>query len=199
MTVMSLTFAWQGRIVDVRAWLEMHLWGTQFGVLTAVLLVRCFSTANRTLILKRLAVWLIEALCEALLLSVLLILYIRVSGGPDQHVSYSRQLLFLFAAILTVFMFASGYLLTTAIFGVVSRSQRSWLYPTIAAVLYLAHLHIAFGGARSGLSLAHWDLPQRLTLEAAGACVVFACTWVGTSLLRRWVTRTGVAVGGMAR
>src|SRR5450432_2603799 len=30
----------------------MHWWGTQFGVLTAVLLVRCFSTANRTLVRK---------------------------------------------------------------------------------------------------------------------------------------------------
>lgn len=98
-----------------------------------------------------------------------------------------------------VFMLASGYLLTTAIFGVVSRSQKPWLYPTIAAVLYLVHLHIAFGGERSGLSLAHWDLSQRLTLEAAGACVVFSCTWGGTSLLRRWATRMGVpAMGGMA-
>jgi hypothetical protein len=194
-----MTLACQGRIVDVRAWFEMHLWGTQFGVLTAVLLIRCFSTANRRLVLKRLTVWLFEALCEALLLSVLLILYIRVSVGPDQQVSYSRQLLFFFAATLTVFMLASGYLLTTAIFGVVSRSQRPWLYPTIAAVLYLAHLRIAFGGERSGLSLAHWDLFQRLTLEAGGACVVFACTWVGTSLLRRWVTRAGVlAASGMA-
>jgi hypothetical protein len=121
---LTLTLACRGRIVDARTWVDMHWWGIQFGVLTAVLLIRVFRTSNRKLVLKRLTVWLLEALCEALLLSLLVILYIRVSSGPDQQFGYAKQLLFLFIAILTVFMFASGYLLTTAIFGVVSRSHR---------------------------------------------------------------------------
>jgi len=155
----------KGKIVPVSTWVETNLWSIQFGVLTAVLLIRIFITGDRTLVLKRLTVWLLEALCEALLLSLLFILYIRFSFGPDQQLSYAKQLSFLFVAILFVFMLASGYLLTTAIFGVVTRSQRLWLYPAIAAVLYVAHLHIAFGGGHSGLSLAHWDLSQSFTLR----------------------------------
>ena len=185
--------------MDVRTWVEMHWWGTQFGVLTAVLLIRIFTTANRALVLKRLTVWLLESVCEALLLSLLFILYIRLHFGPDQQWSHAKQLLFFFVAILFVFMFASGYLLTTAVFGVVARSQRVWLYPGIAALLYVAHLHVAFGGGHSGVSLAHWDLPQSFTLQAGGACVVFACTLIGTTLLRRWVTRVDVlTTRGMA-
>jgi hypothetical protein len=131
--------------------------------------------------------WLVETLSEALLLSVLFIVYVRVAYGADQQLGYAKQLLFFMSATIVIFMFGSGYLMSTTVFAIVWRSQRPWLYPTIAAALYLGHLRFAFGSEH--WSLGHWDLSQRITLQVGGASIVFACTFVGGGFLRKWVAR----------
>jgi hypothetical protein len=125
---------------------------------------------------KRMVVWLLETSCEALLLSLFLI----VLYGYDQH-AFGRALL-AFANGVALLFFTTGYLLTTAIVRAVWRSQRLWLYPVIATVVFLIHfeiLNVGIGGA--------FEPPERLRIRLAGACVLFACTFAGGWILRKWV------------
>jgi hypothetical protein len=91
-----------------------------------------------------------------------------------------KELLRTFVLTTGVFVWGSGYLITTALAGVVWRSKRLWLYPAIAAVLFLAHLQwtltITGGSSHS----------ERLVLRVVGTCIVLACTFTGNLLLRRW-------------
>jgi hypothetical protein len=82
-------------------------------------------------ILKRLAVWLLETSCEALLLSLFLI----VLRDSDQRAS-AKDFLVLAGSIAFMF-FTTGYLLTTAVARVFWRSERLWLYRAIATLLFL--------------------------------------------------------------
>jgi hypothetical protein len=128
---------------------------------------------------KRIAVWFLETQCEALLLSVVLIV-LSIPNGPSQY-GFVHDLLFGLTAIYTVF-FTTGYLLTTAIVGIFWRSQRSWLYPSVASVLFLIHFEIfsvGIGGA--------FEPSERLPIRGAGAGIVFACTFVGGWFLRKWI------------
>ncbi len=134
------------------------------------------------LILKRLAVWLLETLGEATLLSGLLYVLAGTSFGHD----FSRDLLFLFIGTSVVFMWGHRYLFTTVIFGVIWRSQRRWLYPTIAAALFAIHVQFYATG---------WTVSLRLLTQFAGACIVFACTFLGNCLLRKWAQHAGVPDG----
>jgi len=128
------------------------------------------------LILKRLAVWLLETALQALLLSLFLI----PSQGFDEH-AFGKDLLFFFNAIALLF-FTTGYMLSTAIIRVIWKSPRLWLYPVIAIVLFVIHfeiLNVGVGGA--------FEPPERLRIRVAGACFAFVCTLVGGWLLRKWL------------
>lgn len=135
------------------------------------------------LILKRLVVWLFEALFEALLLgSVLISLF-----GYDQH-AFGKDLLIYADAILLMF-FGTCYLLSTAIFRAAWRGQGLWSYPVVATVLFFIHfeiLNIGIGGA--------FDQAQRPRILAAGMSIAFACTLTGSYVLRRWVGRSETAL-----
>jgi hypothetical protein len=128
------------------------------------------------MILKRLAVWSIEILCEALLLMVFLTIVWREAGQS----SLMDDLLLAFWGTVFVFMVGSGFLLTTAIFGVFLRGQNPWVYPAIAAMLFIVHEQFLFTG---------WKSPDasHLQTQAAGACIVFACTFLGGWFLRKWM------------
>jgi hypothetical protein len=171
----------------VSAWFESHLFQVQLCFFLLIVGVRVLAKTDRKLILKRFTVWLLESLSETFLLSVLFIAYGRISFGADQQSNYVKELSVMMVAVAVVFMFASGYMLTTALCGVVWRASRPWVYPAIAAVLYLGHLIMVFGAGRWGVSLNHWALSQRVTLEAGGASTVFTCTFIGGHFLRKWV------------
>lgn len=79
------------------------------------------------LILKRMFVWSCETSGEAILLGA----FLFVLFWSDQNTP--QDLVFAIAMTAGVFMLGSGYLLTTAIFGVAWRSQKPWVYPAIAA------------------------------------------------------------------
>jgi hypothetical protein len=100
-------------------------------------------------ILKRLTVWVLEALFTAVLLGGLL----AALSSPDLSTFISVlpgvwALAFGVGAIL----FLHGYYLTTVLAGVVWRSQKLWLYPTIAATLFLIHTDIVFLRLKPDLS-----------------------------------------------
>lgn len=129
------------------------------------------------LILKRLAVWLIETVAEAVLLSLFMNMWWGFSDPVER--GFLFQLFGWAWAILTVFMLGSGYLITTAILRMAWKSQRLWTYSAASAVLVLAHLQIFFFVA-SG-----WTTYQRLQVQVASACVVFVCTFIGGWILQK--------------
>ncbi len=136
------------------------------------------------LILKRLGVWLLEALVGVFLLGGLF----GALSSPNLSTLISLlpgvwALAFGVGSIL----FLHGYYLTTALFGVVWRSQRSWLYPAIAATLFVTHAYIVFLRLKPDISSS--GRAAEFPFLAGGACIVFSCalcrelvaTKVGTS------------------
>jgi hypothetical protein len=81
-------------------------------------------------------------------------------------------------------LFLHGYYLTTALFGVVWRSQRSWVYPAMAAILFVIHTHIAFVRGKPDTS-AEFQAAE-IPFLVGGACIVFACASAGNWCLRKW-------------
>ena len=123
--------------------------------------------------LKRLAVWSAETTTEVPFLIGLLML----ESDFRQLNWFDLRIAFIMVA---VFMVGSGYLITTAIVGILFRSESPWLYPTIAALLFVAHVQVV---------VRWWKLGQGsspVPFEVAGACIVFGCTFCGGWFLRRW-------------
>lgn len=129
------------------------------------------------LIVKRLIVWFVETFFEAMLLGLAL------AGlfGYNQH-ALARSLGLYVSGILLL-SFTTGYLLTTAIARGAWKGQRWWSYSAIAVALFFLHSQIFF--VVSGGS----TLPEKLSMQISGACIVFACTLAGTLALRRWDNR----------
>jgi hypothetical protein len=130
-------------------------------------------------VLKRLTVWLFETSFEAFLLWFLLLLVFTY--GSERI--YGRDVwsgLVAISGVLGVFMAEFGYLLTTGVVRAFWTNRTPWLHPTISVVLFSIHLQIFF--------LVSGDLYpfERLWINAGGACIVFACTFAGGYLLRRW-------------
>jgi len=124
------------------------------------------------LILKRLAIWLLEMSLEALLLSLLLVFLF----GYDER-ALLKGLLFYVNGIVFLFL-TTGYLLSTVISRAIWRGKRWWSYPAIGTALFFIHfqiLNVAAGGA--------FEFAERVRIQAAGACIVFACTVVGGHFL----------------
>jgi hypothetical protein len=127
------------------------------------------------LIPRLLAVWLVETLCEILLLSLSVIALL----GLHEY-SFGQDLkLYIFA--IAFFMFMTGYLLTTLLARTLWRVRRIWSYPLAAAVLFLFHfqiMNLGMGG--------EWEPAISIRIRVAGACIVFACTLAGSFVLRKW-------------
>lgn len=128
--------------------------------------------------LKRLIAWVLEILAEALLLGILLAAllfpnFVRLISG-----------IWALAFAVVVVLFLHGYYLTRALIGVVWRSQNKWLYPALAAALFVAHMHIAI--VRSKSDLTPFAQATELPFLTGGACIVFACAFVGGWVLRKW-------------
>jgi uncharacterized membrane-anchored protein len=127
---------------------------------------------------KRIVVWLMEVLTEAFLLGTLL--------GALLFPNFTSLIsgVWALAFAVGVVLFLHWYYLTRALFGVAWRSQRPWVYPAIAATLFVTHMHIAV--VRSKSDLTPFAQATELPFLAGGACIVFACTFVGGWLLRKW-------------
>jgi hypothetical protein len=133
------------------------------------------------LIFKRLAVWLLEALATTLLLGVLF----GALSSPNLKTFISLLPgVWALAVGVGAILFLHGYYLTTALAGVIWRSQRLWLYPVIAATLLVIHTHIVF--FRLGSDLSSSGRAAELPFLGGGVCIVLACTVGGNWLLRQW-------------
>ena len=126
------------------------------------------------MVVKRLTVWLLETSMGILLLGLLLI----VLFGHDQH-AFGRDLLAYLGAIVAM-AFSTGYLLSTAVSRAFWRGRTLWSYPTLATLLFVIHSQLFFvvsGGSTQS---------EKLSIQAPGLCIVFACTLAGTFILRKW-------------
>jgi hypothetical protein len=127
------------------------------------------------LILKRLAVWFVETFSAVLLLGLLLALLL----GHDQH-AFLKDVL-IYSSGVGLLFFSTGFLLTTLVVRAVWKAPNLWLYPAAATTLFFIHFEIMNLSVRGA-----FEPPARLQVRVAGACIVFACTLVGTAMLRRW-------------
>lgn len=132
------------------------------------------------LILKRLTMFLAETLSAAVLIGVFLL----VLSGRSRGSTVAEDLLLGIVGTVIVFMIGSGYLFTTAVFGVIWRSRKSFLYPLIGLGLFIAHVQFFVTG---------WDLPFKLKVQTGGGCIVFVCSYLGSWLLRQWIDKAGPA------
>ena len=138
------------------------------------------------LILKRLAVWSLEALAASLLLGSLF----GALSAPDLSNFLSIVPgLWAVAFGVSAVLFLHGYYLTTALFGVVWRSQKPWRYPAIAATLFVIHTSFVFLRLKPDLSSS--GRAAELPFVAGGACIVFGCATAGNWILRKWGRTNG--------
>lgn len=141
------------------------------------------------LTIKRIVVLLVELAAELLLLGTLIgVLMIPL---PE----FIRSLFGVWALALAVgvMLYLNGYYLTRAFVGVVWRSQKPWLYPAIAASLFVAHTHVVY--VRLEPDISQRGQETELPLLAGGLCIVFACAYAGNWLLRKW-TKPGSTESG---
>jgi hypothetical protein len=124
---------------------------------------------------RRILVWFVETLLEALLLSVVLERLL----GHDKH-AFLKDLSIYSSGIVLLF-FTTGYFLTTILARALWRGQTFWSYSGVAAALFLVHfevMNVGLGGA--------FDPSDRLRVRVLGTCIVLACTLAGSLALRRW-------------
>jgi len=90
--------------------------------------LRAYNCVANMLILRRLALWLLERLVEVFLLGAL-VGYLLVPNFTGLF-----SVVWALAVAVGVVLFMHGYYVTTAFFGVVWRSAKWWLYPAISRV-----------------------------------------------------------------
>ena len=131
-------------------------------------------------VVKRLAVWVLEVLIEAILFGCLLGVLVASETGLFNGV---------FGSVLAVpvVLFLNGYYLTRALAGLAWKSGSHWLYPLLAAAIFVGHVYFAVSNSRGSFTpLARAAVTPFLT---GGACIVFACAYGGNRLCQMWVRR----------
>jgi hypothetical protein len=118
-------------------------------------------------------VWLAEILAEALLLGSLLGALVSSQTGVVYGVIGS-------VLAVPVVLFLNWYYLTRLLAAVI-RSVQPQLYPMIAATVFVIHVHVAFVRLKPNMSVL--GKTTELPFLAGGACIVFACAFVGNCLL----------------
>jgi hypothetical protein len=139
------------------------------------------------LTVKRLVTWLLERIVEACLLGGLLS-YLLSRNSRDASLTLGAWLssVYFFAVLVAVFLFLHGYYVTTAFFGVVWRSAKAWVYPTITSALFIFHTHIIF--MHAGADFTPEARAMELPFALGGAGIVFSSSLAGSCILSKWVT-----------
>jgi hypothetical protein len=137
---------------------------------------------------KRVAVWLVERSLEAFVLGGIFFYFvIRIGAGIHRGMPDGpRSGVWVCGIVVAVFLFVTGYYATTAIFGVIFRSPNRWDYPAITVGLFAVHTHIIF--LRGGSDLTREFKAMELPFVANGAVAVFACSYAGNEVLKRWAS-----------
>ncbi len=139
------------------------------------------------LILKRLVVWSLERLVEVCLLGGLFGDLLLLSSG-DKRLTLRDSIagFWVWGLAVAIVLLVHGYYVTTAFFGVVWRSAKTWVYPTITPALFVFHTHIVF--MRLGSDFTPEARAVELPFVLGGAGIVFFCALAGSSVLNRWTT-----------
>jgi hypothetical protein len=138
------------------------------------------------LILKRLAIWLLERFVEACLLGGLLgCLLARSSKDPSLTLWNGISSFYILGLAVAVILFLHGYYVTTAFFGVVWRSGKAFVYPMIMSALFIFHTHIVF--MHAGADFTPEARAMELPFALGGAGIVFSTSFAGSYVLRRWI------------
>jgi hypothetical protein len=132
-------------------------------------------------ILKGIAIWILETSCEAFLLGLLLLIiswvqFHRTTSGATRLIHD----LLVFTAAVALMFFLTGYLLTTAILRAVWRGKELWSYSLVAIGLFLIHFEVLNRGVGGA-----FDPSERTIVRVVGACIAFACTLGGSWLLSK--------------
>lgn len=133
--------------------------------------------------IKRLSIWFAETCFEILLLALALLAMFGYDKG-----AFANGLGF-YVSALALLSFTTGYLFTTVVARVAWRSQKLWSYSLVATILFIVHSEIFF--VVSGGSTRY----QKLSMQFAGCGIVFASTFVGSVVLRRWVLPDSKSTG----
>lgn len=137
-------------------------------------------------ILKRLTVWLLERFVEGFLLGGLLD-YLLLRSSKDVPLTLRNWLsdFSVFGLVVATILFVHGYYVTTAFFGVVWRSAKAWVYPTITSALFIFHTHIVF--MRAGADFTPEARAMELPFALGGSGIVFSSALTGNCVLRKWI------------
>jgi hypothetical protein len=138
--------------------------------------------------IKRLSIRFVETSSEVLLLGLFLAL---LSG---LNLPIPKRLLLYSSAVMLVF-FTTGYLLTSIVIRAFWKGWALWSYPAVAIILFQIHFQLMNAQLRLDVDPLH-----RLLVQVIGGGIVFACTFIGSVVLRRWVPArsqlAGVPNGG---
>jgi hypothetical protein len=142
-------------------------------------------TGENVPILKRLTVWSLERSIEVCLLGALLGYLVSLSA-KDASMPLQKALsgFWVFGIAVAVFLFIQGYYVTTAFFGVIWRSTKPWVYPTISLSLFVVHTHIVF--MRMNPDITPEGRAMELPFALGGAGIVFLCALFGSRILNKW-------------
>jgi len=136
--------------------------------------------------LKRVTVWLLERLVEACMLGALFTVLIVRNSDIALRSGYGNLLaeVWTFSVVLAVLLFMHGYYFTTAVFGVLWRSTKPWVYPAITVALFALHMHIIFLRGKQDFTLE--AMAMELPMLVGGALIVFVCSFSGNQALKSW-------------
>jgi len=138
--------------------------------------------------LKRTVVWLLERLLEACILGGLFMYLIFGIDANAPRGGYTSLIggILTCSVIVAVLLFVHGYYVTTAICGVLWRSRKLWVYPTITVALFAIQTHIIF--VRGKTDFTPEARAMELRFVGGGALIVFACGFLGNAALKRWAS-----------
>ncbi|MEQ1949039.1 MAG: hypothetical protein ABL995_17740 [Bryobacteraceae bacterium] len=144
------------------------------------------AVANAPL-LKRLTVWLLERLIEVCLLGGLFAYLVSLSAkDPTLTLRNAFSAFWVYGSVVAVVLFLNGYYVTTALFGVIWRGTRAWIYPAITLFLFVLHTHIIFMYA--GPDITPEVRAMQLPFAFGGSGIVSLCAFAGSRVLAKWTS-----------
>jgi hypothetical protein len=143
---------------------------------------------SRLLTLKRVTVLTLELLIEAILLGSLMGVLISNSTGLQNGIIGS-------ILSVPVILALHGYYISRVISVMVWSRITRWFYPLLACFVFICHTWYAFWQMKS--SLSPFAESKKTPFLIGGACIVFACAYIGTMALEGWLpTRDSVEAAG---
>ena len=133
-----------------------------------------------------LAIWVVEIIVEAVSTSVVMLATMLFSEYRGHlllpgDVSRAPSAIPMLSFFVLIYFGLTGYLITTAIASLTLRERSRWVYPSVTALLYLAHSTLLFVGLGNGLLVGRNNV-----IQVCGAATAFCCAYFGKTWLRRW-------------